>query len=176
MKRVDKTLIFLTVISGVALAAFCIVFLVPWHDTQERDLSPRLTLIERHNIRLPLLLGERHLQEQTLRFDGRTVWSARIRTPREFGEGFHVSPSGKLVAIEHWLHSRPMVILNVETAAEMPIRAPDELKSYVHTYVYPFSFKRWADDSSSVIVEVERSGGQRETWRVNLETGEATKQ
>ena len=180
MKHTDKAIILVTIICAGGCSAFCFLFVVPRHETQERVLSPRVTLIEKHRVGPPIVGSDKTLEEQTLLFEGRPVWSTR------FCSALCVSPNEKFVAIEHWLHSEPIVVLNLRTGRRTPIQAPEEINEYSHYYVYPFTLKGWTEDSSAVIVEVTGTYVQteptrelmsyRESWHVDVETGRATKQ
>ncbi len=185
MKRSDKIIVLLTIVLVGCCLAYCVVFVVPWYDTEEKVLSPRTRLIEKRRIRRRPLPGctDRLLVGQTLEFEGRTVWSARIRGSGEFGEGFHVSPNERFVVIEHWLHAKPIVILKLDTSSVdkakiVTVNAP---RIDGHYYAYPFGFVKWDDDSKSFTVEVTgtyvKDSGQflayRELWQVQADSGKA---
>ncbi|MCX5673652.1 MAG: hypothetical protein NTX87_01470 [Planctomycetota bacterium] len=116
-------------------------------------------------------------------FDAKTVWSARGGASQRFGSNFQISPNGKFVAFDDWLHAEPITILNLENGEQKRIRAPQEVEESSHYYQYPFAVKGWSDDSMNLIVEVAGyraesgpqggSGEYREAWLIDRETGSA---
>jgi hypothetical protein len=109
---------------------------------------------------------------------------ANERSLGRFGEfaKFDISPDAKRVLVEPGLHAKPFLIVEVENGnrVEVPVSAgiPDG-----HDYVYPLTFIRWTDDSSSVLTQVtgayvdEKRGllGYRELWTVDAASGTATR-
>lgn len=187
MNRGDKTLVIVTLVVSASVLVYCLLLLLPWYHTAETALSPRTRLVEKQRIRfLPTIIGsDLRLEEQELLLDGKVVWSARNGTSRRLGSNFHVSPNERFVAFDGWLHAEPIVILDLETGEQSPVRAPQEVEESSHYYQYPFTVSGWSEDSAKLFVEVTGSrpefgppGGPkeyRETWQIDRETGLATR-
>ncbi len=190
MKRADKALILVTVIAVGLFAAFLFPYVFRRFRTEQQSLSHRVMLIEKHRMRrIPFFGTSEIVEEQTLQFEGRTIWSARMRWPGELAGGFHVSPNEEFVAIESWLHDKPIRILNTGTGDIVLVHAPEELDPFkdfssdMHYFVYPFGFVKWSEDSQRFTVEVtgarEKEGhgyvDYRDLWEVEVKTSKATR-
>lgn len=183
MKRADKLLVVVTIPVGALLILYCALLFLPWYRTEEKALSPRTKLIEKHRIRFrPTITGsDLLLVEQELLFDGKQVWSSRSGASRRLRGIFHVSPDERFVAFEDWLHAKPVVIMNLATRQSIAVPSPDGKGLDDHYYVYPFSLHRWLDDSSAILAYVSGTfidaGSRpsllayRDTWQIDPVTG-----
>jgi hypothetical protein len=96
-----------------------------------------------------------------------------------------VSPDESRVAIQHWLHSEPIEILELRTGRSTEVMPPREFP--MHDYGYPFTFVKWEADAKSLVVDVQgtalekgvegpkaRLMAYREVWTIDAATAKAS--
>jgi hypothetical protein len=181
-----QVLLVLVTIAVVACAgAFWWKYLRYSYETQRETLAPGVELVRKYETRPQIPFGrDRNVVEQTLQAQGKTLWSGGLRGVGDLGVNFQPSPDGRFVAFEHWLHSKPIRIVNVSSGRTFTIPAPGPLPERDnHYYVYPFDLVSWSEESDAITVRVtgtcvndEREFlGYRELWTVDVATLKATR-